>query len=244
MTRFLDNFNNYRIFGGYSTTRHYERMVTMTGFMSKLMRYILLVITAAVIAGAGAECSAQSVGLNSGKAERKVRTEMGIGVRGVYTGVHSMSSESVAMRPRIGIGANFDFAVLFGNHFAIEAEVGYGGGSIDVANSKIERRVKTSTVDIPLLLSARLANQRVRISVGPMFTVLSSAEYTVEGEKRLFGPTHPAVNMAAGVGVGLGRYFIIEARYIHPLKRSLNQFEGEEFTTQSHRITLGVALKF
>ena len=54
MTRFLDNFNNYRIFGGYSTTRHYERMVTMTGFMSKLMRYILLVITSAVIAGAGA----------------------------------------------------------------------------------------------------------------------------------------------------------------------------------------------
>ena len=221
-----------------------ELRIMMTRSMSKWTRYIVLVIAVALIAGAGEECSAQSVGLNDGKAERKVRTEMGIGIRGVYTGVQSMSSESVALRPRIGFGANFDFAVLFGRHFAIEAEVGYGGGSIDVANDKLQRRVRTRTVDIPVLLSARLADQRVRISAGPMFTVLSSAEYTVDGEKRLFGPTHPTVNIAAGVGVRLGRYFVIEARYIHPLKESLNQYEGEEFTTKSHRITLGVALQF
>lgn len=221
-----------------------ELRIMMTRSMSKWTRYIVLVIAVAVIAGAGEECSAQSVGLNDGKAERKVRTEMGIGIRGVYTGVQSMSSESVALRPRIGFGANFDFAVLFGRHFAIEAEVGYGGGSIDVANDKLQRRVRTRTVDIPVLLSARLADQRVRISAGPMFTVLSSAEYTVDGEKRLFGPTHPTVNIAAGVGVRVGRYFVIEARYIHPLKESLNQYEGEEFTTKSHRITLGVALQF
>lgn len=244
LSRFLDIFNNYRIFDGYSTACRFEHVVIKIESMGKWARYILLVIAMTVLSGMGEVCSAQEVGLNNGKPERKVRTEMGIGVRGVYTGVQSMSSESVALRSRIGFGANFDFAVLFGRHFAIEAEVGYGGGSLDVANDKLERRVRTRTVDIPVLLSARLADQRVRISAGPMFTVLSSAEYTVDGEKRLFGPTYPTVNIAAGVGVRVGRHFVIEARYIHPLKESLNQYEGEEFTTQSHRITLGVALQF
>lgn len=204
----------------------------------------MCIIAVLTFASIGGECSAQSIGLNTGEPERKVRTELGVGISGAYTGVQSLNTESVALRPRIGFGANFDFAVLFGNHFAIEAEVGYAGGSIDAANAIIERRVRTRTMNIPILLSARLADQRVRISAGPMFTVLSSAEYTVDGEKKLFGPLHPTMNIAAGVGVGIGRHFVIEARYIHPLKKTLNQFEGVEFNTSSYRITLGVALIF
>lgn len=211
--------------------------------MSRWRRYIVCMVVA-IIAGIGDECSAQGLGLNTNKDSRKVRTEFGIGIKGVYSGVLNVNTESVALRPRIGFGANFDFAVLFGNHFAIEAEVGYGGGSLDVANEDLQRRVSTRTVDIPILFSARLADQRVRINAGPMFTVLSSAEYTVDGEKMLFGPTQPTVNIAAGVGVGIGKHFVIEARYIHPLKRSLNQFEGEEFYTKSYRISLGVTLQF
>lgn len=206
-------------------------------------RYVVGIVTAILIAISAADTSAQQFGALPTK-ERKVRTEMGIGVGATYTGMYSVSSESVALHPRIGIGAHLDFAVLFGNHFAIEAEVGYGGGSIDVATSGLERRVKTRSVDIPVLLSARFANQRVRISAGPMFTVLSSADYTVDGEKMLFGPTHPTFNIAGGIGVVLGRYVMLEARYIHPLKECLNQFDGEEFNTKAYRITLGLALNF
>ena len=208
-----------------------------------LKRYIVGIVAAIVAIASSGECSAQSFG-NLPTEERKVRTEMGIGVGATYTGMRSVSTKSVALQPRIGIGAHLDFAVLFGNHFAIEAEVGYGGGSIDVATSGLERRVKTRSVDIPVLLSARFANQRVRISAGPMFTVLSSADYTVDGEKMLFGPAHSTFNLAGGIGVGLGKFVVIEARYIHPLKETLNQFDGEEFQTKAYRITLGLALNF
>lgn len=210
---------------------------------SRYTRYILGIVATIVAIISTNECSAQEYGIYP-EEERKVRTEMGIGVNATYNGLYNVASESVALQPRVGIGAHFDFAVLFGNHFAIEAEVGYGGGSIDVSNSRIERRVRTRAVDIPVLLSARLANQRVRISAGPMFTVLSSAEYSMDGEKILFGPMHPTMNIAGGVGVMAGKYLLIEARYVHPLKETLNQFEGEEFSTKAYRVTLGLSINF
>jgi hypothetical protein len=210
---------------------------------SRYGRYILGIVATIVAIISTNESSAQEFGIYP-EEERKVRTEMGIGVGATYTGLYNVASENIAMQPRVGIGAHFDFAVLFGNHFAIEAEVGYGGGSMNVSNGNIERRVRTRAVDIPLLLSARMANQRVRLSAGPMFTVLSSAEYSKDGEKLLFGPMHPTVNIAGGVGVVVGKYTLIEVRYVHPLKETLNQFEGTEFNTKAYRITLGLAISF
>ena len=105
-------------------------------------------------------------------------------------------------------------------------------------------KVKTTTIDIPLLLSVRLANSRVRINAGPLFTVMSRAEYTEGGELMFFGPAYPTWNVAAGVGVGITRHCIIEARYIYGLKDSINQFGGVEFSTRTYRITAGVTMLF
>lgn len=174
----------------------------------------------------------------------KVRMEWGFGAGASYTGVQHISTEAIKLNPRMGLGAHFDMAVCFGRNFAIETEIRYEGASIKAATSMTSHKVKTTTIDIPLLLSVRLANSRVRINAGPLFTVMSRAEYTEGGELMFFGPAYPTWNVAAGVGVGITRHCIIEARYIYGLKDSINQFGGVEFSTRTYRITAGVTMLF
>ena len=174
----------------------------------------------------------------------KVRTEWGAGVGGVYTGISRITTADVALKPRFGIQGHIDFAVLFGRNFAIETEVAYEGGSIDATAKGLERRVRTRTIDIPVLLSLRLADNIVRISAGTVFSVMSNAEYTVNDEVMFFGPIYPTWNLAGGIAVGLGRHFVLEARYIHALKDNTNQFNGIEFKTRPYKITAGVGITF
>lgn len=188
--------------------------------------------------------SAQEMSLRPNSEKHRIRTEMGVGVTGAYTGIYGVTTNNVGLRPRVGIGAKLDFAVVLAKHFAIGAEVAYGGGSVDVARGGFERRVRTNSIDIPIMLSLHLFDHKVRISVGPQFCVMSKAEYTKDGEKMLFGPIYPTYNLAAEVGVRLGKYFVLKARYVHPLQTTLNQFEGEEFSMRAYRISLGVGLMF
>ena len=92
-------------------------------------------------------------------------------------------------------------------------------------------------------LTLRLLNI-VRLNLGPQFTVMSRAEYSVDGNTQFFGPVYPTVNVAAGVGVKLFSNLMLEARYIYPLGRGTNQFESHEFTTTTQRITAGLTLTF
>lgn len=174
----------------------------------------------------------------------KIRIEWGVGIGGSYTGIQSVSTEDVKLSPRLGITGHLDVALRIGRHFAIESEVIYEGASIMAASKSMEHRVKTRTVDIPILLSLRMLNHRIRVSAGPLFTVMSKSEYTDNGDVMFYGPVHPTWNIAAGVGVGITRNFIIEARYIYALTDSVNQFGGIEFTTRPYRVTAGVTLMF
>ncbi len=185
--------------------------------------------------------------------EPTIRTEWSLGIGGTYTGVRQRpltdgSMPQTSLQPRFSLQGHVDMAVLFGRNFAIEMEICYEGGSLTATKSEgkseISHRVKSRTVDIPLLLSARLLRNRIRLNVGPVFTVMSRAEYTHDGEVMHFGPIYPTWNIAAGIGVGFARNVIVEARYIHALKSSLNQFMGEEFDTDSYRISVGISLLF
>lgn len=174
----------------------------------------------------------------------KVHMEWGFGAGVSYTGTQHISTDIVKLNPRMGLGAHFDMAVCFGRNFAIETEIYYDGASIQAATPKTNHRVKTTTIDIPLLLSLRMAKSRVRINAGPLFTVMSRAEYTEGGELMFFGPVYPTWNVAAGIGVGVTRKLFIEARYIYALKDGINQFGGVEFSTRPYRITAGVTVLF
>ena len=213
---------------------------------SKLRDIIVAIVAAFVLMASGTEATAQSSEYSyySHEETPKVRMEWGVGVGATYTGVKSISTDIVSLKPRLGLAGHFDMALRIGRNFAVETEIHYEGGSISVATPKVEHRVRTRTMDIPVLLSLRMANNRIRLSAGPLFTVMSRAEYTQDGETMFFGPTNPTWNVAAGVGIGLTRHLLIEARYVHPLKSSINQFDGIEFNTRSYRVTAGLTLLF
>ena len=213
---------------------------------SKLRDIIVAIVAAFVLMASGTEATAQSseYSFYSHEETPKVRMEWGVGVGATYTGVKSISTDIVSLKPRLGLAGHFDMAVRIGRNFAVETEIHYEGGSISVATPKVEHRVRTRTMDIPVLLSLRMANNRIRLSAGPLFTVMSRAEYTQDGKIMFFGPTNPTWNVAAGVGIGLTRHLVLEARYVHPLKSSINQFDGIEFNTRSYRVTAGLTLLF
>ena len=213
---------------------------------SKLRDIIVAIVAAFVLMISGTEATAQSseYSFYSHEETPKVRMEWGVGVGATYTGVKSISTDIISLKPRLGLAGHFDMAVRIGRNFAVETEIHYEGGSISVATPKVEHKVRTRTMDIPVLLSLRMANNRIRLSAGPLFTVMSRAEYTQDGEIKFFGPTNPTWNVAAGVGIGLTRHLVVEARYVHPLKSSINQFDGIEFNTRSYRVTAGLTLLF
>lgn len=213
---------------------------------SKLRDIIVAIVAAFVLMASGTEATAQSseYSFYSHEETPKVRMEWGVGVGATYTGVKSISTDIVSLKPRLGLAGHFDMALRIGRNFAVETEIHYEGGSISVATPKVEHKVRTRTMDIPVLLSLRMANNRLRLSAGPLFTVMSRAEYTQDGEIKFFGPTNPTWNVAAGVGIGLTRHLVLEARYVHPLKSSINQFDGIEFNTRSYRVTAGLTLLF
>ena len=215
--------------------------------MKSNLRHIVVAIIAAIAIAAGApEAYAQNseYSFYSQEETPKVRMEWGVGVGATYTGVKSISTDIVSLKPRLGLAGHFDMALRIGRNFAVETEIHYEGGSISVATPKVEHRVRTRTMDIPVLISLRLANNHIRLSAGPLFTVMSRAEYTQDGELMFFGPTNPTWNLAAGVGIGLTRHLVLEARYVHPLKSSINQFDGLEFNARSYRVTAGLTLLF
>jgi hypothetical protein len=173
-----------------------------------------------------------------------VKTEWGIGIGGVYT-MLDHTAQNVMLQPRIGYQGNLQMALLFGRFVGLETEICYSGGSVvaSLPGVDFERRVRTTTIDIPIFLSLRLFD-RVHLNFGPQFTVMSRAEYSVDGNTEFFGPVYPTVNATAGLGVKLFSNLMLEARYIYPLGRGTNQFMGHEFTTTTKRITAGLTLTF
>lgn len=228
--------------------------------MRRGIRGFMMMVVAIVVIGTGnramAQCSCDihhiPYDYNVESQHRKVYTEWGVGVGVVYTGINTLSTSVVSLQPRYGFQGHFDMAVCFGRNFAIETEIAYEGGSMDVKLGDLERRVRLRELDIPVLLSLRFLDSRIRLAAGPLFAVKSSGEYSVEGESYLYGPMLPTWNIAAGVGLRLGKHFIIEARYVHPLVDTVNQFgaikgnenAGVEFNTRCYKISAGVTILF
>lgn len=213
----------------------------------RAIKRVLAMVAAMLFAIGGASAQLHSLGLSAAEAAGAalgLRTEWGVGLKGVHTSVESLSP-SITVAPRIGFGAQFDMALRIGRHFAIETEIGYERSSIMVGNGSEQFKVNTTTMDIPVLASLRLLGRMIRISAGPLFSVMNKAQYVNNDNQTMeFGALHPTWNIMASAGVCIGTHFLIEARYVHSLKKTLNQFEGEEFNLRSRRITVGVTALF
>ena len=177
----------------------------------------------------------------------RVRTEWGIGVGASYTMVEH-NSAIVDVKPRFGLGGHLHMGLLFGNNFALEAEIHYHGGSIMAALPKanIQHKIKTTTVDFPVMMSLRMLDSIIQLDAGVLFTVMSRAEYTHESELMYYGSVYPTFNLTAGVGFRLSRHFLLEAHYIYPLGETVNQFvyTDANFKSRAQRFTAGLTLTF
>lgn len=173
----------------------------------------------------------------------KLGTEWGVGIGAVYS-MLSAESDPAALNPRIGYQGHLHMGLLVGRNFALEVELCYSGSTLQAKQLDLERKIRLTTIDIPVLLSLRVLNSRLQLDLGPVFTVRSSAEYTMNKETKLFGPMYPTWNLAAGVGIRLFRNLMLDVRYIYPLAETTNQFEGNEFTMRTSRVTGGLTLIF
>lgn len=177
----------------------------------------------------------------------RVLTEWGVGVGASYTMLES-SSVFVDLNPRFGIGGHLHMGLLFGSNFALEAEIHYSCGSVVASLPRVDlsRKIKTATVDFPVMFSARMLDSIIQLDAGVLFSVMSRAEYTYQNEVMFFGPVYPTFNLTFGAGVRLARHFLLEAHYVYPLGQTNNQFISKEntFTTRASRITAGLTLMF
>lgn len=211
--------------------------------MNRVLKHtFLLLLSLVVVSKAMAQNERYSFSENNGI---KVRTEWGIGVEASHTRL-SHTSADVVVKPNFGLGGHVHIGVVFGRNFAVETEIHYQRGSVDVASPKfgVSDKIETRTNDIPVMLSLRLLNNRIQFDAGAMFTVMSRAEYLDQDNTMFFGPMYSTWNLTFGAAVRLTRHFLLEAHYVYPLAETTNQYMASEFTMRASRINGGVTLMF
>ena len=84
----------------------------------------------------------------------------------------------------------------------------------------------------------------LRLNVGPVINLASSAHYESGGERIEAGSLRSTVGYAAGVAVEITRHLIIDARYTGNFRQSFNYAGGKEFNMRSHWATLTLGYVF
>lgn len=196
--------------------------------------------------------------------EKSAKRGGGIGMEWGLTGAlyyNTMEIDSavsgIALTPGLGYGAGLHMGLKIGNFFAVQPEINYQRANIRVkqdGNKKLATRAKvtTNTVDIPVLLSLRIANV-FRVNAGPVFTVMNNCFYDKGEERFMFGSTRPTFGYSAGLAVVLLRKYMVDVRYTGYFKtvktesgkfNALNNFNGMEFGTQTTSLSLKIGYMF
>ncbi len=215
------------------------------------VRYIATVVVLALLSAMGTRAVAQEYPnpfMFEYNTQSRVRTEWGVGVGGVYTGIGSVSAKDVVLNTRLGFQGYLDMALVVGHYFGIESKIIYEKGGIDAEYKGKRYDISTSTFEMPLLLSLRLWDGAVRVNAGMQFGLISNGGYTDGRESYMFGIVTPTWNLAMGVGVRVVPNVVVELRYTHALQDGVNQLgatnkgAGLDFTTRTHKVMLGVSL--
>lgn len=219
--------------------------------MATLVRHIVALVAVALLSVVGGRVQAQEypiLFMVEQSEQSSVRTEWGVGIGGVYTGFGRVSSEAVALNSRLAFQGHLDMAVVLGRYFAVESKMIYEKGGIDAEYRGQRYDISTSTFEMPLLLSLRLWDDAVRMKAGVQFGLISNGGYFDGRENYMFGTVTPTWNFATGVGVRVMPNVVVELGYTHALQDGANQLgatergAGLDFTTRTHKVTLGVSL--
>lgn len=125
---------------------------------------------------------------------------------------YSSKDKSFDVNNKLGFQAGISIAVNFG-FLAIQPEILFARQTFKVGRADLgDVKVKSNSIDVPLLLSVRVLKP-LRINVGPVFTVMNDCKYKWGNDLIDFGRTRPTVGYTLGLGLVLGRNFLIDCRY-------------------------------
>jgi hypothetical protein len=166
----------------------------------------------------------------------KVSTEFGLGVGARYNWFSVQTPAGIPFTPKITMplsyGAALQFRLNIGRSFGIQPEISYAHSVVrinDKATNNFSTKAKSNIVQIPLLLSFRIA--MFRINFGPVFTLMDNATYQLantvdESIKQMqLGRIHPAVTYTAGISVKFARCMMLDVRYADQFPESKDRVE-------------------
>lgn len=219
--------------------------------MTSFVRHIVALMAMTLLSVVGARVVAQeypTTFMPYGQEQSKVRTEWGVGLGGVYTGIDKISSDAVTLNTRLGIQGHLDMALVTGRYFGVESRIIFEKGGIDAKYRGKRYDITTTAIEMPVLLSLRLWDDTLRVNGGVQFGLISGGGYLDGRDSYMFGTTTPTWNIATGLGVKVMPGVLVELRYTHALQDGTNQLgagvkgAGVDFTTRTHKVMLGVSL--
>lgn len=196
----------------------------------------------------------------------KVTTEFGLGVGARYNwfDVQPISTNFTPnITMKMSYGAALQFRLNIGKSFGIQPEISYAYSTLRINDktNDFSAKSKYSMVQIPLLLSFRIA--MFRINAGPVFTLMDSPTYPVSsGEEGAtitqmpLGKMLPTVTYTAGISVKFAKCMILDVRYADQFtnKKSYNSYiwtldetkqpEAQTFRTRSRSVQVRIGYAF
>lgn len=204
----------------------------------KLRSVILMFV--AVVCGI-LECQAQRFEEYLYSSQKYRRMEMGLTVGGVY--LFTSMPEEIDASAKLGLRAALQMSYIWQESCALQMEIGYLYNKIEAGVESNRMDVKSNVLEIPVLFSYRGLG-RMRLNLGPQFSLGGTARYQLPSEKIEFGRLRSTVGYVVGLGVDISDHLLLEARYTGSFARSLNYFEGREFESRSKWVTLSIGYMF
>ena len=166
----------------------------------------------------------------------KVTTEFGLGVGARYNWFTVQPEKPEIFTPKITMpvsyGAALQFRLNIGKTFGVQPEISYAYSRIRINDKKansFSTKVKSSIVQIPMLLSFRIA--MFRINFGPVFTLMDNTAYQLanksdESIKQMtLGKIYPAVTYTAGISVKFASCMMLDIRYADQFPESKDRVD-------------------
>lgn len=195
----------------------------------------------------------------------KVTTEFGLGVGARYNWfeVQPISQPFTPnIKMQMSFGAALQFRLNIGRVFGIQPEISYAHAKLKISDPtyKLSTKVKSNLVQIPLLLSLRVA--MFRINAGPVFTLMDSPTYLLVNPtddsivQQYLGKLYPTVTYTAGISVKFAKCVILDLRYADQFRdiKSENSYigsldktkqsEAQRFRTRSRSVQLRIGYAF
>ena len=221
----------------------------------KSVKLVLLVVMTVLCSTAWAQSYAQeypydkptteqpaTAPISKKKAEKdspKVSTEFGLGVGARYNFQFNVTPLCENFTPKISMpvsyGAALQFRLNIGRSFGIQPEISYARNQMKITDhqdgKEMNIKAKSNIVQIPLLLSFRIA--MFRINAGPVFTLMDENSYQLakdetEYQQMPIGRLFPSVTYAAGISVKFAKVMMLDLRYA-------DQFRGDWATKLDKR---------